>query len=131
MKNMKNYLLITNNDQVEQFYKEQLDVVFLKDGTYEDVLLKVRQYIHQGHKLISHPMSGSIKPNETPYKSVVMEKEKSEMKECFDSTIIIENCLESFQKFQTIRHTPNWPDDIREDFKLIDLSFMKNAIKSA
>ncbi len=127
---MKNFVLITNNDQVEQFYKEQIQVIFLKDGTYEDVLLKVREYIHQGHKLISHPMSGSIKPNETPYKSVIVEKEKSEIKECFDSTIIIENCLESFRKFQEIRHTPNWPDDIREDFKTIDLSFMKNAIRN-
>lgn len=121
-------LLITNNDKVCALYKDKAEIIFLEDGAYLDVLYKVRDYIHQGHKLLSHPLSGSLKPNQTPYKSVVLENHKSALNQCLESTLFIENSIEATKKFQSYKSTPNWTDSVKEDFKTVDLSFLQGSI---
>ncbi len=117
-------LLITNNNKSYDYSKEKMEVVFLEEGTYMDVLLKVRDYVHMGHKLISHPMAGSVKPNQTPYRSVIIEAEKSPQKEVMESLQIIENSLTSAEKFLSAKSIPKWDDKTKEDFKTVDLSFI-------
>jgi hypothetical protein len=36
------------------------------------VLLTVRDHIHSGARLLTHPQAGSVKPYETPYRSVLV-----------------------------------------------------------
>ncbi|MBR0148993.1 MAG: GrdX family protein, partial [Lachnospiraceae bacterium] len=73
-------IIITNNPKVfaEFFAGDEnlpgtVGVDFREDLTQEDILLKARDLIHLGGRLIIHPMMGRIKPHETPYKSVFME----------------------------------------------------------
>ena len=63
--------VITNNPLVKERLSNKIDVEYY-DVEYISLLIKVRDKIHIGHKLLSHPLSGSIKPNETPYKSVII-----------------------------------------------------------
>jgi hypothetical protein len=83
--------------------------------------------VHQGHQLLTHPLSGSIKPNETPYKSVILSSKKGEL----DSSglSIVEDSIIAARKFITNRPTPDWPDHVLEDFRVIDLSLMENVIE--
>ena len=60
----KDYIIITNNPLVPQMLDEEHEVDY-SEISYEDVLGKVRDRIHEGHLLLSHPLSGSVKPNET------------------------------------------------------------------
>lgn len=93
-----------------------------------DVLIKVRDYIHLGHRLLTHPLAGSIKPNETPYKTVVISSEKaSEIN--IDSIVLIENSIQTAQKFLKNKSRINWSDKILEDFRLIDFDLINNALK--
>ena len=69
------FLIITNNTLVKEKLGENYHVEY-EDLSYEDTLRKVRDRVYLGHKLLTHPLSGSVKPNETPYKSVM----KTEMK---------------------------------------------------
>ena len=62
--------LITNNDRVYEKYKNDLEVILLK--TYEEVLLKTRDLVYDRHVLLTHPQASSLKPNQTPYRSVVV-----------------------------------------------------------
>ncbi len=117
-------LLITNNNKSYEYSKEKMEVIFIEEGTYMDVLLKVRDYIHRGHKLISHPMAGSVKPNQTPYRSVIIEADKSNQKEVLDSLTIIENSIASAEKFLSAKSIPDWNNKTKEDFKTVDLSFI-------
>ena len=65
------FVVVTNNPLVNEKYGSELTVDYA-DIPFRDVLCKVRDLIHQGHRLLTHPLSGSVKPHETPdRKSVV------------------------------------------------------------
>jgi hypothetical protein len=42
------YLIVTNNQLCLRKYGSQIKVEYLEDGSYMDVLLKVRDYLHLG-----------------------------------------------------------------------------------
>ncbi len=125
MKN-KNKIMITNNKYVYDKYKDEFEIVYNESFTYLDVLEYVRNKVHDGHELITHPLSGSVKPNETPFKTVIISNKKEVLD--FNSLKIIEDSIATFKKFKTIKPTPNWPESILDDFMVIDLSLIDNAI---
>lgn len=128
MKNIKNKTLITNNPYVYEKYKDRIEIIFDIDYKYMEVLELTRDKIHTGHKLLTHPLSGSIKPNETPYKTVLITMDKSSLD--FDSLNTIEKSIETTRKFLLNENTPNWTEKVLEDFKTIDLSLIDNVINN-
>ena len=123
---MKN-ILVTNNPSVRDKFDNGFQMHYLEGKDYISVLAYIRDRIHEGHELLTHPLSGSIKPNETPYKSVIISAKKGNL----DSSglQIIEDSIVSARKFITNRPTPDWPDHVLEDFMVIDLSLMENVIE--
>ncbi len=121
-------VIITNNSKVYEKYKGKYEIVFLEDRSYIDVLEKTRDYLHLGYKLLTHPMAGSLKPNQTPYKTVVAEKKFG--KADYESIMLIENSLQAAEKFLRFKQTPKWNDKILNDFKTVDLSFIENVVKN-
>jgi len=70
-------ILVTNNDRVYLKYRDEIKCILLDN--YEDVLIKVRDMIYDRHILLTHPQASSLKPNQTPYRSVmVYPKEKED-----------------------------------------------------
>lgn len=123
---MKN-ILITNNIMVKEKFEDKMEVLFLEDFKYLELLEYVRDKIHGGHKLLTHPLSGSIKPNETPFKSIMISKETYELDS--DGLLIIEESILTAKKFIGIKPTPEWKEIILDDFRVIDLSLMENVIE--
>ncbi|HZH93996.1 MAG TPA: GrdX family protein [Tissierellaceae bacterium] len=123
---MKN-ILVTNNPDVRDKFQDRFQIDYIESGGYIQVLEHIRDLIHKGHQLLTHPLSGSIKPNETPYKSVILSSKKGDL----DSSglTILEDSIMSARKFITNRPTPDWPDHVLEDFRVIDLSLMENVIE--
>jgi hypothetical protein len=119
-------LIVTNNRLVYEKFNNEIETIFLEDTNFLDVLIFVRDKVHEGHRLFTHPLSGSLKPNETPYKSIVISKEKVGMD--FKELTIIEDSIASTKKFIKDKPTPRWIKRISDDFKLIDLSLITNAI---
>lgn len=117
-------IVVSNNPKVWAYYAP--DQIKEVHGDYYDVLIAVRDLIHTHYKLLTHPLSGSIKPNETPYKSIAVEK--SEAMD-FDGLSLIEKAIETFHKLQNDFKTPNWTDRVRADFMVIDYDLIKHAIK--
>lgn len=121
------FILVTNNDNVVQKYQQSVASVCVQQS-YFDVLIKTRDLIHSGHKLLTHPLSSSIKPNETPYKSIVLSSGKNKLDS--DSLLIIENSIATFKKFeQNVKsYTSQYTQAILEDFKTIDLTIISSAL---
>ena len=122
----KNYMIITNNPLVLKKLDDSHAVAY-EDIPYEDVLKKVRDRIHEGHQLLSHPLSGSVKPNETPYKSVMISKGKGEIDE--RSLEIIENAIQACRKF--VFESDKYKPEVYDDFQLIDWTLLESGIASA
>jgi hypothetical protein len=120
--------IITNNVLVNDKYNGKMDIVYLDDFSYLDVLTFVRDKVHKGHQLLTHPLSGSVKPNETPYKSVVISIDEGSLD--IESLEIIEESINVAKKFIDGKKTPKWTEEILDDFKLIDFNLIDGAIQS-
>ena len=70
---LNNTLIISNNKLVNENLSTHVEVLF-SEMTLLETMEKARDLIHKGYKLLTHPLSGSIKPNDTPYKSIALEK---------------------------------------------------------
>ena len=127
--NGKYMFLITNNPKVQYDESIPAEKIYVA-GSYEEVLTKVRDMVHKGYRLLSHPLSGSIKPNETPYKSVLVSGQPGELD--LDSLNIIEHSMETYRKFAVISvdNQQKIPKDILSDFSEIDHSLIVSALKN-
>lgn len=119
--------IITNNLYVKDKYQDKYEILYDENWEYLEILEIVRNKIHEGHELLTHPLSGSIKPNETPYKTIMISKDKSQLDT--SGLIIIEESILTARKFLNDKHTPNWTDRVLDDFRIIDLSLIENVIE--
>ncbi|HBB29847.1 MAG TPA: GrdX protein [Clostridiales bacterium] len=118
-------MIITNNDMVYNKYKDEYCVEFY-DCSIKEVMIKVRDRIHEGYKMLTHPLSSSIKPNESLYKSIMISDDKTVLD--YNSLLIIENGIITCDKFNKIKYNIVYTDRIIEDFKLIDLTVLESAL---
>ncbi|MDO5088408.1 MAG: GrdX family protein [Leptotrichiaceae bacterium] len=126
MWNLEKALLITNNDKVYEKYKNVLQCILVEK--YEEVLVKVRDFVYDRHILLTHPQASSLKPNQTPYRSVMVYP-KGEKEDNTKDILLIEKCMETFRQWQDIACTPeDYRKKVAEDFKTIDLSVIDNII---
>lgn len=125
MLNSKDILIVTNNSKVFVEYKENYTVEFIDSETMYNVLIKTRDLLHSGYKLLTHPMSGSLKSNQTPYKSILLIKKNNEAN--LDDILMIENAIDNYNKFIKNRDITNWTENIKNDFKTVDLSLISSC----
>lgn len=118
-------IVVSNNPLVKEKFQNTYTVEYF-DVSYVDLLDKVKRYCEEGHKILSHPLSGSVKPKETPYKSVLITKSKDEID--INSLNIIMNSLDSCIKFDKISSKNPKAD---KDFQLIDFTLISSALDSA
>ena len=123
---MSKYMVITNNPLVRSRLDDPHEVIYL-ELSYEELLKVVRDRIYEGHRLLTHPLSGSVKPKETPYKSVLI----SERKEKVDgeSVRLIENAILVCQKFQD--KSKYYKEEVYKDFQLVDWTLLESGLASA
>jgi len=115
-------ILITNNPLVHAQYQGKMTVEYIETDL-SGILTKVRDSIHKGHRLLTHPLMGSVKPNESPYKSVLITKahENTDVQ----SVSIIEECILTAQKFAP----KSIPEKYLNDLQMVDLSLIRTALE--
>jgi hypothetical protein len=121
-----NTLVISNNKLVKEKLSTEFEIVFVED-TLLNTMERARALVHEGYILLTHPLSGSIKPNETPYKSIALEKRNGPVD--LDSLMIVEQSIARTRSLLDDRNTPDWPENCLEDFRAIDFDLIKNALK--
>jgi hypothetical protein len=125
---MSNIVVITNNDVVSKQYGCKYDVEHHTGASLLETLEFTRDKIHQGHKLLTHPLSGSVKPNDTPFKTIVVSARRGRLD--YDGLAVIEESIEATKKFMRGRSTPQWTEKVKDDFMLIDYTIISTAIQS-
>lgn len=118
---MANFFILTNNPLALAKYPALARAV---DAGVDGVFRAGRDEIHLGAVLINHPLSGSVKPNESPYKSLVLSSRRGgvEMK----SLQLIEGAEAVLQKLG-LKHR-DYPERVLDDFQVIDLDLLDSAI---
>ena len=119
------FMIITNNPLVKEKLGKDYHVEY-EELSYEDTLKKVQKMIFQGYRLLTHPLSGSVKPNETPYKSVMISTEPEKLD--LESVEIIERAIHSCAKFEF--RSDKYKPEVYEDFRTIDFTLISSAIPS-
>ena len=114
---MRNFDIITNNPAVAGAYPE-----FAKfyEASVLGIFTIVRDLVHRGAKVFSHPLSGSIKPWETPYKSIIVSRPEGELD--FDSLKYIENAIGMMKNRSVSNHS--YSVEVLEDFSVIDFDII-------
>ena len=108
-------IIITNNPMVRE--KQQKGrILEFHDTDCLGIFKAVRDKIHLGHELLTHPLSGSVKPGETPYKTVIISGEKGVLDE--RSLSLIEESIQTFIKLNVKKREIS--AEILKDFQLID-----------
>lgn len=122
----KKAIIVTNNALSYERFSEKYNVVFV-NGSLMDVFITARDYIHKGYTLLTHPLSGSIKPNETPYKTIAISHVRQDELD-FNSLMLIENSIETAAKLLVNKQTKSWSENVLDDFRVIDFDLIKNAL---
>ena len=117
--------MLTNNDKVVDKFGNTIKCIMCKD--YEEVMIKTRDMVYAGHKLLTHPQASSLKPNQTLYRSIIIYPKEGE--DNTEDILLIEKCVETFRQWQDIAKSPeSYPENVADDFKTIDLSVIENVI---
>ncbi len=128
------YKLITNNRLVSEKYstpgvdKNLEELIYSPDEGFIDILKKTRDMIHAGHELLTHPLTGSVKPYETPFKSIVVSSKKGSLN--MDSLKIIEDAIVVTQKFLDDYEHREFSERVYDDFRLIDFNLILSGLES-
>ena len=86
----------------------------------------------KGCRLLSHPLTSSVRPDITPYKTVILSKRIGNPD--MESLILIEQAVAYAEKLYEIREVPifqRWDEEAKKDFQLIDLSITERALEIA
>ena len=128
----KPVVLVTNNPKALEVYKnsDTVGVEFLENGTYLDVLEKVRDRVYAGWHLLSHPQASNLKPNQSPYKTVLI-SDRIEANEFERDVEYIEMALHNYSKLTRGMIPPAWREKVLPDFMTIDLDVVESALNSS
>ena len=124
--NPRDYLILTNNPLVRQCMEGRghYTIRFEPERSFREILVEARDLVYAGHTLYTHPLAGSVKPNETPYKSLIVSIEPHG----FDGQHgeLMANAIAVFDKFKPI--VRELPERVLRDFQLIDYTLLAGAI---
>ena len=95
------------------------------DGSSLDVLIRVRGLVHSGSVILTHPLCGNLRPNQQPFRSVIIDAESGAVD--LDSLSVIESAVNIYQSAKLI--TPDELDDkTRADYAYIDSELMRESL---
>lgn len=114
-----NHKIVTNNPSVKDKYR---NIVYV-NGSFKDVLLKTRDLVHQGSKLINHPLGASSRMFFSPYRSIIIQEKINGGDEYHIR--LIENSIETYDK-----HIESRSPDLknRDDYSFLDRELLDSAL---
>lgn len=116
-----NYQIITNNPVV----KKEFENVYFVKGDFKDVMVKVRDMVHQGFDLISHPLGASIRMAFSPFRSIIIGQKNNKINSIHVD--IIENSIITLKNLTEGRVADRKNDD---DYMLIDRELLRSTLES-
>ena len=128
----RNYQLVTNNRKTWEKYEDHdyIGVIYMEDGSFLDVLVQTRDMLHRGWHLLSHPQASNLKPNQCPYKSILISRKVSAADRAKEIEMI-EGSIAAYEKFTRGMIPPAWSEEALGDFQTVDLAVIESAVYSS
>lgn len=123
----KTYKVVTNNPLIREALESSIAVSYYAEDSHRDLLERVRDLVHSGYRILTHPLAGNVKPWETPYRSVMITTDREDKTDML-SLEVIEQALFAIEKSET---RPVLDEKVLKDFQLVDLSLIQSALPSA
>jgi hypothetical protein len=120
-------IIITNNIYVEKKYKRRTQLIY-RDCSIGDVFILARDQIYNGHKLLTHPLSGNFLLTRIPYKSVVLSSDQEDL--CIDSLMMIESCIDRLKIDPNENKSIEWHEKSLKEYQKIDCELIDSALES-
>ena len=120
-----NTVLVTNNEGLCRNVRRGRFV----GGSSLDVLVSVRNSVHLGSRLLTHPLCGNLRPYQQPFRSILIQEFPGELVD-LDSLSMIEEAVSVYRSCEDrlIR-----PEDLNEptrvDYAFIDGELMKESLE--
>ncbi|ETP73025.1 hypothetical protein UYO_0907 [Lachnospiraceae bacterium JC7] len=128
---MKELTILTNNPSLKESLTQKYPYlrcgIEYRDVNFLKLLELVRDEVHKGARILTHPLDGSVKPMETPYKSILVEKSDPGLD--LNSLDLIENAIMSCRKFHFDER--ELQPRVIKDFQIIDRTLMESAIDTS
>ena len=122
---MNETVLITNNVDLCRSVKSGRFV----GGSSLDVLVAVRNFVHLGACLLTHPLCGNLRPYQQPFRSVLIGERPGELVD-LDSLSMIEEAVAVYQACRGRLLMPeNLDEDRRADYAFIDAELMRDSLE--
>ena len=122
-------VLLTNNPLVMNKLGKEIIIIYDENMSYVGILKNARDKIHKGAVLLTHPLSGSIKPSETPFKSVLLKEGGKSLDG--DSLQIIEDAIRIAERMVEQARVRTMTETILADFQLIDYDLIRHGLEHA
>ena len=116
------YKIISNNPMVQKEFENTIWV----EGNSKDVLIKVRDLLHQDYELVTHPLNASIKMVLSPVKSIILRKIK-ENKDLFQLEVIEDSIIKYDNLY--IKDSHKKRKEYSKDFSMIDYTLLKSSME--
>lgn len=118
------YLIVTNNPMAAKEFAGQGEVRLYPEDTYREILVRARDLVYIGHRLCNHPLYGSLRPHETPYRTVVLSDRPQTPDE--EECLIMSEAITRIDTFTPPGHLRPIRR-ILEDYQMIDCSLVRNT----
>lgn len=119
------FIIVTNNPYFLEYSINNAQVRF-KEISSVEILNLSRDLIYKGYTLVTHPFVGGIKPNQTPYKTLVLYEGEGPVD--FDSARTIGESILIMEKFLKRKAIPSLTESIKRDLAFIDYTLIKEAL---
>lgn len=116
------FKLVTNNADLFNLVSQRGEFI---DGSALDVLICVRNLVHSGSKILTHPLCGNLRPDHQPFRSIIIEEKKGSAD--LDSLSLIEEAVKVYQSCKLI--LPREIDEaVLKDYAYIDCELMRESL---
>ena len=121
------FLCITNNPDLSNCISD----FELIEGTALDVMTRARDLVHMGWLLAANPLYGNFKPNQQPYRTLVLHKDKKTQNSSADieSLKLLDDAMAIYRTSPVIRKPFELPADIDKDFRYLDFVLMEETFR--
>ena len=117
--------LVTNNEGLCRNVREGRFV----GGSSLGVLVVVRDLVHRGSRLLTHPLCGNLRPYQQPFRSVLIEERPGALVD-LESLSLIEEAVAVYKACEGRLLVPGELDDeTRADYAFIDAELMRESLE--
>lgn len=118
------FLVISNNPIVKTNVNIPVDMI---KGNCLMVMQRALNLVSGGYKLVTHPLSGSIKPNHNPYKSILLSREVNNNPDISGIRLLHKSMLKAEQMIAE-NPIPDWSSLYAADLQQVDLDLLLSAL---